>query len=235
MLQPTYKNQEAQAVRVIQSDTLTALYSFTDYISAYDDTKRATIVNKGKYCAGISAQIFSFLESKGIFTSYLSQPAASQILCHTYPPIPLIFLVRNVAAGTIVDTLGIRKGERLEVPIVELYYNNEQFASPFINDAQALALHLLTQEQLSQIYHQVERINTLLSLALLQRDILLVDLTLQFAWTEQGPCLVEFIYPDNSRFWDSHTLEPLDKDRFSEDRGNVGDSYRKIYHRLLTL
>ena len=41
------------------------------------------------------------------------------------------------------------------------------------------------------------------------------------------------ITPDTSRFWDSSTHEPLDKDRFRRDMDNVAEAYQEVLHRMI--
>ena len=38
--------------------------------------------------------------------------------------------------------------------------------------------------------------------------------------------------PDTCRFWDVHTNEKLDKDRFPQDLGNVEEAYNEVFKRL---
>jgi len=57
---------------------------------------------------------------------------------------------------------------------------------------------------------------------------------LEFGRTPQGEIiLADEISPDTCRFWDSHTKEKLDKDRFRRDLGNVEGAYQEILRRLI--
>jgi len=44
--------------------------------------------------------------------------------------------------------------------------------------------------------------------------------------------LADEISPDTCRFWDSATMEKLDKDRFRRDMGGVEEAYMEIARRL---
>ena len=69
---------------------------------------------------------------------------------------------------------------------------------------------------------------------LLGLDIELVDFKLEFGKLSDGTIvLADEISPDTCRFWDVHTHEKLDKDRFRRDMDNVDEGYHEIMKRLL--
>ena len=63
-------------------------------------------------------------------------------------------------------------------------------------------------------------------------DIELIDFKLEFGRYKGGIVLADEISPDTCRFWDIHTHDHLDKDRFRRDLGNVEDAYQEVYRRL---
>ena len=70
---------------------------------------------------------------------------------------------------------------------------------------------------------------------MLDANIRLIDFKLEFGRLSDGTIiLADEISPDTCRFWDVHTHEKLDKDRFRRDMGGVEDAYAEIMKRLLT-
>lgn len=63
-------------------------------------------------------------------------------------------------------------------------------------------------------------------------DIELIDFKLEFGRYHDQIVLADEISPDTCRFWDIHTHDHLDKDRFRRDLGNVEDAYQEVYRRL---
>ena len=63
-------------------------------------------------------------------------------------------------------------------------------------------------------------------------DIELIDFKLEFGRYKDEIVLADEISPDTCRFWDIHTHDHLDKDRFRRDLGNVEDAYHEVYKRL---
>ena len=67
----------------------------------------------------------------------------------------------------------------------------------------------------------------------MQRLIIeLIDFKLEFGRFKGGIVLADEISPDTCRFWDIHTHDHLDKDRFRRNLGNVEDAYQEVYRRL---
>lgn len=60
----------------------------------------------------------------------------------------------------------------------------------------------------------------------------MVDFKLEFGKSKDGIVLADEISPDTCRFWDSVTMEKLDKDRFRRDLGNVEGAYVEVLNRL---
>ena len=68
----------------------------------------------------------------------------------------------------------------------------------------------------------------------LKLNITLVDFKLEFGRLPDGTIvLADEISPDTCRFWDVHTGEKLDKDRFRRDLGGVEDAYNEVMRRLM--
>jgi phosphoribosylaminoimidazole-succinocarboxamide synthase len=103
-----------------------------------------------------------------------------------------------------------------------------------VNDDHILALSYATEEELQLIKDYALRINGILSAYLAEAGIRLIDFKLEFGKTSEGTIiLADEISPDTCRFWDIHTNEKLDKDRFRRDLGHVEDAYQEILRRLL--
>ena len=63
-------------------------------------------------------------------------------------------------------------------------------------------------------------------------DIELIDFKLEFGRYHDQIVLADEISPGTCRFWDIHTHDHLDKDRFRRNLGNVEDAYQEVYRRL---
>ncbi len=94
-------------------------------------------------------------------------------------------------------------------------------------------LQLVDAGELAEMRNQAFLVNRALKSLLEPKEILLVDFKLEFGRDENGSLLLaDEISPDTCRFWDTHSGEKLDKDRFRQDLGGVTEAYREIFKRL---
>ena len=101
-----------------------------------------------------------------------------------------------------------------------------------INDYMALAVGISTQEEIDEITRLAFAVNKELKSIFAAVDIELIDFKLEFGRFQDGIVLADEISPDTCRFWDIHTHDHLDKDRFRRNLGNVEDAYQEVYRRL---
>lgn len=218
------------------SDPGTVVFHFKDVATAFNNVKTAVFPRKGIVNNKISALIFDYLGKNGIYTHYISTINDREQLCRKSENIPLEVVVRNYIAGSLSDRLGIEEGTKPSTVIYDLNYNNSDLGDPLINDTQAVALGIVSFEDLKYIYAVAAKVNDLLLSLFTPRGIKLVDFKLEFGRDTNGKImLVDEISPDTSRFWDAATDKRLDKDRFRHDMGYIVASYEEVLNRLLSV
>jgi len=207
---------------------------FTDQATAFHNVKRALIPGKGAVINAIATRMFERLEEQGIKTHFIKKLNNNEQLCHKVEVIPINVVVRNVVAGSMAKRLGVPEGYTPEKPVYEIFYKDFELGNPLINEDHALALELVTPEELVFIRKQALHINELLKPFFAQLDIKLVDFKIEFGRLKTGEIVLsDEITPDKSRLWDIKTGEHLDKDRFSRDLGDVKEAYEVILKRLM--
>ena len=212
------------------------LVRFTDNITAYNKIKKAVIADKGRLNAAISAMIFGILEHRGLRTHFIRQISDTELLCRRLDVIPVEVIVRNVIAGSMASRLGLEEGLVPETPVIDLCYKNEDLGTPLINDHYAVALGLVSYDELKVMYDYAGRTNDFLTSLMKGAGIELVDFKLEFGRDgEDRIILADELTPDNARFRDMASRERLDRDRFRYDMGRVGEAYKIIYERLCTV
>ena len=133
----------------------------------------------------------------------------------------------------MAQRLGIEEGTRPSNVIYDICYKRDELGDPLINDHHAVALGLVTYEELDRIYRMTARINEVLKELFARINITLVDFKIEFGRTSDGRIiLADEISPDTCRLWDMTTGERLDKDRFRRDLGRVREAYEEILNRL---
>ena len=209
------------------------IIQYTDAITAYYKIKRALIKDKGLYCNVVSSMVFTVLKNAGVPMHFIERLSDTEQLCRRVDSIPMEVIVRNVVAGSMAKRLGMDEGIVLKEPIVDLCYKTEDLGDPLINDYHAIALGLVTKEELAVIYSLAEKVNAVLTPLFRGIGITLVDFKIEFGRLPDGQIILsDDITPDSARFWDIETGMKLDKDRFRHDNGKVGQAYRTVYERL---
>lgn len=206
---------------------------FRDDTTAFDGVKREKLANKGVVNNQISAHIMKVLEAAGVPTHFVETISANETVVRRLKMVPLESVIRNVAAGSLCRRLGVTSGMQLDPPLYELFLKNDELHDPMINDNHAISFGWATQDQLDKMCELTFKINEVLSDLFKKAGLLLVDAKYEFGVGSDGKMyLGDEISPDSCRIWDKVTHEPLDKDRFRKDLGNVVGSYQVIAEHL---
>lgn len=214
-------------------DPEVVLIHYKDVTTAFGGIKKAVLKGKGICNNKISSIIFDRLESRGIRTHYIKTVGEREQLCHKIEIIPLQMVVRNRLAGTTARMLGVEDGRRIPNTVFELRYNNDELGDPMINNHHAVALGILSYEEIDRLYDIASRTNEVLKELFHEAGIELVDFKMECGRSADGEIIVsDEISPDNSRLWDEATGNKLDKDRFRQDLSDVCASYKEVMERL---
>ena len=76
--------------------------------------------------------------------------------------IPVEFVVRNIAAGSIVKRLGLKEGQVILRPLVEHYYKKDELGDPLINEDHIINFEWATRDELDEMQEYGLRINDFL-------------------------------------------------------------------------
>ncbi len=215
------------------SDPDKAVVYFKDEAMAYHGLKRGRILGKGEVNNQVCRTFFNLLSEHDIPNHFLEQVDARQSLIWRCEMIPISVKVRNRCAGTLHDRTGLPLGMKMDPPVIEFLYKNEELDNPLINISHILAMKLATSEEMKYITDVSMKINGLISAYMQDLDIELIDFTLEFGRFGGKILVADEISPDVARFWDAKTHEPLDIDRFRRDMGNAEQAYQELLHRMM--
>ncbi|MDE6779575.1 MAG: phosphoribosylaminoimidazolesuccinocarboxamide synthase [Alistipes sp.] len=230
-LEMLYEGKAKQVYRTDDDDKI--IIHYKDAATAYNNIKKATIEHKGQLNNAISTLIFNHLHKAGVKTHYIETLNDRDQLCRRVTIIPLEVIVRNVIAGSMAKRLGLEEGIKPSNVIFDICYKKDELGDPLINDHHAVALGVVTYDELKLIYDMTARINEVLIALFGKMNINLIDFKIEFGRTSDGEIvLADEISPDTCRLWDADTNEKLDKDRFRRDLGRVREAYEEILARL---
>ena len=225
---------EGKAKKVFATDQADrVIVSYKDDATAFDGTKKGTIVGKGVVHNRMSNFLMRLLEQQGVPTHYVEELNDRETVVKKVSIVPLEVIIRNISAGSFAKRYGVEEGIVFDAPTIEFSYKNDDLHDPLINDYHALALHLATAKEIETIKTMAFKVNEILKAYFLSLNVKLVDFKLEFGRLADGTIvLADEISPDTCRFWDATTNEKLDKDRFRRDLGGVEDAYKEMMHRV---
>jgi len=214
----------------------TAIQYFKDHATAFNNLKKSTIEGKGIFNNKISEHIFIKLNQIGIKTHFIKSLSEREQLVHMVEIIPLEFIVRNIATGSLTKRLGITDGTVLTKPLLEYSYKNDELGDPLVAREHIDEFNWASSDELDLISNQCLKINNFMQTMFKSVGIKLVDFKLEFGRTnidgKKEILLADEISPDTCRLWDVVSEKKLDKDRFRKDLGNLIQAYQEVAERL---
>jgi phosphoribosylaminoimidazole-succinocarboxamide synthase len=214
----------------------TLVQYFKDNASAGNGEKKAIIEGKGVLNNRLSEYFMNGLMQIGIPTHFLKRLNMREQLIRQVEIIPLEVIVRNFAAGTMANRLGIEEGTALPRPIVEFSYKDDSLGDPLVPEEYIIAFGWASQQEMDDIISLALRVNDFLSGTMYGVGIKLIDFKIEIGrvYDNEFPRLVvaDEISPDSCRLWDIETGKKLDKDVFRRDLGDLAAAYTEVAKRL---
>ena len=208
------------------------IVSYKDDATAFNGEKKGTILGKGVVNNRMSNFMFKLLEDNGIKTDFVEELNDRETVLKRVEIVPLEVIVRNKAAGSLSQRLGLPEGTVMKVPVLEFCYKNDDLGDPMVNDYHILAAELATKEEIETISEMALKINEIMVNFFKECKVDLIDFKIEFGRFHGEILLADEISPDTCRFWDMDTQEKLDKDRFRRDMGGVEEAYAEMMKRI---
>ena len=218
------------------SDKNLVIQHFKDDATAFNNQKKDVIDGKGILNNRISEHILTNLNQVGIKNHLIKRLNMREQLVQHVEIIPIEFIVRNIATGSLTKRLGIEDGTVLEYPLVEYCLKDDELGDPLISKEHILAFKWMDDFEIDFVNNELARINDFLQGMFRGVGIKLVDFKVEFGRLEKNGkkdiILADEISPDTCRLWDATTDKKLDKDRFRKDLGNLVEGYQEVARRL---
>ena len=215
----------------------TLIQHFKDDATAFNNKKHALIDGKGVLNNRICEYIFQRLGEIGVPTHFMKRLNMREQLIREVEIIPLEVCVRNVAAGSLSERLGLEEGTQLPRSIIEFYYKNDKLNDPMVSEEHITAFGWANPQEIDEVMSLALRINDFLVGLFLGAGIRLIDFKVEFGrlWEQNDTMrvvLADEISPDCCRLWDAASGDKMDKDRFRKDMGGVLEAYQEVARRL---
>jgi len=218
------------------SDKSLVIQYFKDDATAFNNLKKSTIEGKGVLNNRISEHILTNLSQIGIKNHLVKRLNMREQIIKFVEIIPIEFIIRNIATGSITKRLGIEDGTVLKHPLLEFCLKDDKLGDPLIAEEHILAFDWATKKEIEKVKKMILRINDFMIGMFRGVGIKLVDFKLEFgrlkANGKSEVILADEISPDTCRLWDSITDQKLDKDRFRKNLGDLIPAYTEVAKRL---
>jgi phosphoribosylaminoimidazole-succinocarboxamide synthase len=182
----------------------------TDQISSGDGARRNVIAGKGRLAAQTTARVFRLLNLCGLPTHYLTggeDDDNNEMVVRRANMIPLEVVTRGVAAGSFVKrNPGLARGTLLVPRVVEFFFKDDANHDPLIAPDQIIARNIAAAQEVGIMSELARLTFEILSHAWRRRDVLLVDLKIEFGrlagGENQGQLVIaDVIDNDSWRIW----------------------------------
>ena len=210
------------------------LFKFSDRISVFDKIIPTTIPDKGRALCRTSTYWFQRLKDRGISTHFISSKddemevskftIRERVDASVYGGylIPLEFVVRYYAAGSLMDKLKSGRidfhklgfgnmpeyGEKLPDPFFEVTTKFEKF-DRFLEYDEALEISGLKRWELTEIMESCLRIDRIIESQVSKSDLIHADGKKEFAldWNRTPVVVDTFGTLDEDRFWEKSSFD----------------------------
>ncbi len=218
------------------NDKNLAIQYFKDDATAFNNQKKTTIEGKGVLNNRISEHILLNLSQIGIKNHLVKRLNMREQVIKLVEIIPVEFIVRNIATGSITKRLGIEDGTVLKEPLIEYCLKDDKLGDPIIAEEHILVFDWATKKEMEKIKKMILRINDFMIGMFRGVGIKLIDFKLEFGRLKSSEkkevILADEISPDTCRLWDGITDKKLDKDRFRKDLGDLIPAYTEVAKKL---
>jgi phosphoribosylaminoimidazole-succinocarboxamide synthase len=209
---------------------------FKDDATAFNNLKKSKIEGKGVLNNRISEHILTNLEQIGIKNHLVKRLNMREQIIKFVEIIPIEFIVRNIATGSITKRLGVEDGMVLKQPLLEYCLKDDKLGDPLVAEEHILIFDWATKQELEKVKKMIFRINDFMIGMFRGAGIRLIDFKLEFGRLKTNGktevILADEISPDTCRLWDAITDKKLDKDRFRKDLGDLIPAYTEVAKRL---
>jgi phosphoribosylaminoimidazole-succinocarboxamide synthase len=214
----------------------TLVQHFKDDATAFNNAKHDRIEGKGVLNNRISEFIFVKLGDIGVPTHFIKRLNMREQLIREVEIVPVEVIVRNIAAGSISERLGIDEGTQLPRSIIEFTYKSDELNDPLVSEEHITAFGWASPQEIDEMMALALRVNDFLTGLFMGIGIRLVDFKCEFGRVIENEMmrivLADEISPDCCRLWDIETQDKMDKDRFRRDMGGLMEAYQEVARRL---
>jgi len=178
-----------------------------DDITAGDGARHSVIPGKGRIAAKTTARVFRLLNLCGLPTHFVSggeDDDDNEMVVRACRMIPLEVVVRGVAAGSYAKRFpNVPRGSLLLPRVIEFFFKDDANHDPQISQEEIVSRGIASAEEVATMAEMARLTFEILSHAWRRRNVLLVDLKVEFGRSleDKRLLLADVIDNDAWRLW----------------------------------
>jgi len=194
--------------------------------------EKTTIKNKGTNNCKISALLFKYFESHHIPTHFVELFKSNEVVIKRCDIFDFFVKVWNISAGSFSSRYKIKKGEALNMPIIEYYLKREELNYPMISADYIIAMGIAQEEELRTINQLSKKGNAVIKSFFARRSLELCEINFEFGKHKNKIMLTDEISPDTFYFIDSSSKEKMDNRELIAKSQNRPEAYLTLTNRI---
>ena len=207
------------------------MQEFKDQVETKEG-QRSRIAERGSINNEISSYLFEYLEGFHLPTHFIRKVSPTEMAVKNSEPIALEFLVRNCVSAQFAKRFGMREGQDLPTPVIELYYVQDELHRPMLNEFHVYVLSIASPDELRIMNRIASKANAVLRSLFERRGLKLVEFTLRFARYKGQLIISDEITPETFRVW-NYEHHKLDKERFRISGSDGREVYEELRNRII--
>jgi len=210
------------------------IQEFRDDFQIGNTAKGIKIKSRGVFNNQFSSHVFKLLSSYQIPTHFLKSHSDNSMVVRKIEMIPVIVCMRNIAAGTLVENFGIKKGKELECPLTEYYMKSDEKEDKIINEAHIISFGYATSVELKEMHRLASKVNVILKDFFRRRFYKLVDFKLEFGRYKENRIIIgSEVNLDTCHILDIETNEIMFDKKHLNDKKELEIVYNNLVDKLL--
>ena len=225
---------DAGSLKIFEGDQEDHLVlSMTDNLIWADGKHKGKVRGKAALNFSIAAHLYEYLESYHVLTHFISTAGDSDLIVRNLNPIPVDVIVHNVATKSIAKEQGIKTGTELNGPIIEFCQHGKKADLDKLTQSADEETSPLSADDLRNVSRLASKINAIIRAFFKRRNLNLLNIELNFARYKGQIALSSTINLDNCSLREVDSKEAMGKDRLIGNLGDVENSYKALYAKII--
>lgn len=171
-------------------------------VTAQNGKQSHEIASKDMVANLTTCAVFQYLKSAGVACAFEHGNDETSFSASYCKMIPIEIVVRRVATGSYVKRhLDVADGTRFCEPLVEFFLKDDAQDDPQLSENEIFERGLIQWRDLEKMRVEAKNIFLLLEHAWQCKDVVLVDLKLEFGWHKTQLVLADVVDNDSWRLW----------------------------------